>query len=209
VDRPTTGRNGSYATPIVATFNGRAQLLLTGMGEVRSYDPDSGRLLWSCTGPAEVTACTPAFSDSLVFATGGYPEKEILTIRADGKGDVSKSHVAWRTHKGVSYVPSPIYHDGQLYVISDNGIVTCFEARTGKQVWQNRLQGDFSASPVLAGDLLYCTNEAGKTFVVKIGREFDIVETNDLADGGFATPTVCGGQIFLRTNHFLYCLGNR
>jgi outer membrane protein assembly factor BamB len=179
------------------------------MGEVRSYDPDSGRLLWSCSGPAEVTACTPAFSDSLVFATGGYPEKEILTIRADGKGDVSKSHVAWRTNKGVSYVPSPIYHDGQLYIISDNGIVSCFEARTGKQVWQNRLEGEFSASPVLVGDLLYCTNEAGKTFIVKIGREFEIVETNDLADGGFATPAVCGGQIFLRTNHFLYCLGSK
>jgi outer membrane protein assembly factor BamB len=162
VDRPTTGRNGSYATPIVATLAGREQLLLTGMGEVRSYDPDSGQLLWSCSGPAEVTACTPAFSDSLVFATGGYPEKEILAIRADGKGDVSKSHVAWRTNKGVSYVPSPIYHDGQLYVISDNGIVSCFEARTGKQVWQNRLEGEFSASPVLVGDLLYCANEAGK-----------------------------------------------
>jgi hypothetical protein len=75
VDRPTTGRNGSYGTPIVATLAGKAQLLLTGMDEVRSYDPDSGRLLWSCSGPAEVTACTPAFSDSLVFATGGYPEK--------------------------------------------------------------------------------------------------------------------------------------
>ena len=194
VDRPTTGRNGSYATPIVATLAGRAQLLLTGMGEVRSYDPDSGRLLWSCSGPAEVTACTPAFSDSLVFATGGYPEKEILAIRADGKGDVSKSHVAWRTNKGVSYVPSPIYLDGKLYVISDNGIVSCFEARTGKQVWQNRVEGEFSASPVLVGDLLYCTNEAGKTFIVKIGREFEIVETNDLADGGFGTPAVCGGR---------------
>lgn len=208
VDRPTPGSNGSYGTPIVATLAGRAQLLLTGMGEVRSYDPDSGRLLWSCSGPAEVTACTPAFNDSLVLATGGYPEKEILAIRADGKGDVSKSHVLWRTNKGVSYVPSPIYHDGHFYVVSDNGIITCFEAETGQRVWQNRLEGDFSASPVLVGGLLYCTNEAGKTFVVKIGHEFEIVATNDLSDGGFATPAICGGQIFLRTNHFLYCLGN-
>jgi outer membrane protein assembly factor BamB len=208
VNRPTTERNGSYATPVVAMLAGRAQLLLTGMGEVRSYDPDSGRLLWSCSGPAEVTACSPAFSDSSVFATGGYPEKEILAIRADGKGDVSKTHGVWRTKKGVSYVPSPIYHDASLYVIADNGIISCFDARTGKEVRQDRLEGEFSASPVLVGDLLYCTNEAGKTFIVKSGSRFEIVATNDLADGGFATPAVCGGQIFLRTNHFLYCLGN-
>jgi outer membrane protein assembly factor BamB len=154
VDRPTTGRNGSYATPIVATLAGKPQLLLTGMSEVRSYDPDSGRLLWSCSRPAEVTACTAAFSDSLVFATGGYPEKEILAIRADGKGDVSKTHVVWRTKQGVSYVPSQIYHDGRLNVISDNGIASCFDARTGKELWHNRLEGEFSASPVLVGDLL-------------------------------------------------------
>jgi outer membrane protein assembly factor BamB len=117
--RRTTGEHGSYATPVVATLAGRPQLILTGMHEVSSYDPDTGKRLWWCAGPAEVTACTAACSDRLVFATGGYPEKALLAVRADGTGDVSRSRVVWRTNKGVAYVPSPLYHDGRLYVVSD------------------------------------------------------------------------------------------
>ena len=78
-------------------------------------------MLWTCDGPAEVTGCTPAFDDRHVFATGGFPEREILAIRADGSGDVTKTHVAWRTKKGVTYVPSPLYHAGRLYVVNDTG----------------------------------------------------------------------------------------
>jgi hypothetical protein len=206
-ERPTTGRHGSYATPIVATVSGDPQLLVSGMGVVTSYDPATGDLLWWSNGPAEVTACTMAFSDKLVFASGGFPEKELLAIRADGFGDVSGSHVAWRSAKGVTYVPSPLYHDGLLYVVSDGNVTTCFDAATGGTVWQGRLDGNFSSSPVLAGDHLFVTNEAGKTFVLKAGRKFEIVAQNDLGDGGFATPAISRGQIFIRTNHALYCVG--
>jgi outer membrane protein assembly factor BamB len=207
VDRETKGKHGNYATPVVATVAGKPQLILSGMLEITSYDPDTGKKLWSCAGAAEVTACTAACSDKLVFASGGYPEKELLAVRADGSGDVSKSHVVWRTGKGVTYVPSPLYHDGYLYVVNDNGIASCLEAETGKQVWQERIDGEFSSSPVLVGDLLYVVNEAGKLYVLKTGPKFEVVATNDLGDGGFATPTVCGGQIFLRTNQSLYCIG--
>jgi hypothetical protein len=133
----------------------------------------------------------------------------LLAIRGDGTGDVSKSHVAWRTGKGVTYVPSPLYHDGHLYVVNDGGIATCFEAATGNQVWQERLDGNFSASPVLVGDLLHVTNEAGRTFVLKMGSHFEVVAQNDLGDGGFASPAVCRGRIFLRTEHSLYCIGSK
>lgn len=205
--RKTTGRHGSYASPIIATLAGKPQLILTGMGEVCSYEPATGKLIWSCTGPAEVTGCTPACSDRLVFASGGYPEKELLAIRADATGDVTKSHVVWRTGKGVTYVPSPIYHAGHLYVVNDSGVAMCVEAESGRQVWQDRLAGAFSSSPVLVGDFLYVSNEAGKTFVLKTGPKFEVVAANDLGDGGFATPTICGGQLFLRTNHALFCIG--
>jgi outer membrane protein assembly factor BamB len=113
----------------------------------------------------------------------------------------------WRTGKGVAYVPSPLYHDGCLYVVNDGGVVTCFEAATGKQVWQDRLQGAFSSSPVLVGDLLYATSEAGKTFLFKAGPKFQLVATNTLGEGVMATPAICGGHIFLRTEQHLYCLG--
>lgn len=207
-ERPATGRHGSYATPVVATLAGKPQVILTGMNETTSYDPETGKRLWSVRGPAEVTGCTPAWSESLVFASGGFPEKQLLAIRPNGQGDVTESHIAWRTGKGITYVPSPLYHAGNLYVVADGGVISCFEAATGKQIWQDRLQGAFTASLVLAGDLLYATNEAGKTFILKTGPKFEVVATNDLGEGALATPTICGGQIFLRTDRHLWCFGD-
>src|SRR5205085_7904066 len=123
-------------------------------------------------------------------------------------GNITKTHVIWRTGNGVTYVPSPLYHDGHLYVVNDGGVASCFEGKTGKQIWQDRLAGGFSSSPVLVGDHLYVTNEAGKTFILKIGPKVERVATNDLGDACLATPAICGGQIFLRTGHHLYCIGN-
>jgi outer membrane protein assembly factor BamB len=205
--RKTSGKNGSYATPIVTQLAGRPQLILTGMGEVSSYDPETGKLIWSCAGPSEVTGCTPACSDQLVFATGGYPEKAILAIRADGVGDITKTHIVWRSGKGVAYVPSPLYHKGYLYVVADGALVTCFKAATGEPVWQERLQGNFTSSPVLVGDLIFVTNEGGKTFVLKSGPKFQVVTTNSLEESVLATPAVSGDRLFLRTASHLYCIG--
>jgi outer membrane protein assembly factor BamB len=207
IDRPVTGRNGSYATPIVATLAGKPQLVVQGTRVTTSYDADTGKVLWTCTGPSEVTGCTPACDDKHVFATGGFPEKEILAIRADGSGDVTKSHVAWRSKKGVTYVPSPLYHDGRLYVVNDGGVATCFDAGTGEEVWSERLEGAFTSSPVLVGDLLYVTNEQGKTHVLKAGPKFERVGVNDVGEGVLATPAVAGGRIYLRTTRTLYCIG--
>ncbi len=207
IDRKTTGRHGNYSTPIVALLAGKSQLIQTGMHEVTSYDPETGEKIWSCAGPAEVTANTVACSDKLVFASGGFPEKELLAIRADGKGDVTKTHVEWRTRKGVAYVPSPLYHDDYLYVVSDDGMATCFETASGKQIWQERLSGAFSSSPILVGSLVYVTNEAGLTFVLKTGPKFEIVAKNDLGDSVLATPAACGDRLYLRTSRFLYCIG--
>jgi outer membrane protein assembly factor BamB len=205
--RTSTGRNGGYATPVVAMLAGRPQLILTGMNEVTAYDPDTGKLLWSCAGPAEVTACAPAWSDRLVFATGGFPEKELLAIRADGTGDVTRTHVVWRSGKGVSYVPSPLYADGRLYVVTDAGVAHCFDAATGKPVWQGRLEDTFIASPVLAGGLLYAAGESGRTHVLRAGPKFEVVATNDLGEETLASPVVCGGRLFLRTDRHLWCIG--
>jgi outer membrane protein assembly factor BamB len=205
--RTTPGRHGNYPSPIVATVAGKPQMIMTGLGETTSYDPETGKVIWSCAGPTEVAGCTAAWNDKLVFVSGGFPEKELLAIRGDGAGDVTASHVAWRATKGVTYVPSPLYHGGMLYVVNDTGTATCFEAATGKEVWQGRLAGAFSSSPVLAGDYLYVGSEAGKVFVLRAGPKFELVATNDLGDGVFATPAVCGGRIYLRTTRALYCIG--
>jgi outer membrane protein assembly factor BamB len=142
-----------------------------------------------------------------VFATGGFPEREILAIRADGSGDVTKTHIVWRSKKGVTYVPSPLYHDGRLYVVNDNGAATCFDAKTGKELWSERLGGAVTSSPVLVGDLLYVTDEQGWTYVMKAGPKFERVAVNDVGEGVLATPAVAGGRIYLRTTGTLYCIG--
>ncbi len=199
----------SFGTPIVGDVAGRSQLLLSGAGIVASYDPRTGERLWYCAGPSRVTAATMAFGGDLVFASGGYPDKEILCIRANGSGDVTGSHVVWRTRRGVAYVPSPLLHDDRLYVVADNGIVTCFRAADGEVVWKDRLRGEFSASPVLIDGRIFVVDESGTTHVFAAGDAFELLAANRLGDAGFASLVVGGGRIFLRTGTALYCIGKR
>jgi outer membrane protein assembly factor BamB len=200
--------NANYATPLVANIAGRDQLVLIGYNKVISYDPATGKLLWYCVGPGQVAACTIGFDDEMVFASGGYPEKELLAIRADGSGDVTDSHIVWRTGKGVTYVPSPIYHDDHLYVVTDGGIAYCYNAESGDKVWQNRLEGKYSASPVIADGKIYVTNEDGVTTVLKASPEYEVLAENDLGGDGHATPAIADGRIFLRAGSTLYCVGD-
>jgi outer membrane protein assembly factor BamB len=199
-------REFSYGTPIVATVAGRAQLLLSGAKQITSYDPATGKERWHCDWPAGRTAGTVAFDRDRVYASTTIPQQEILCVRADGSGDVSSGHVVWRGPHGASDVPSPLVHDDHLFTITDNGQAFCLDARTGEVVWQERLGGTFSASPVLAAGLIYAPNEAGTTFVFKAAPRFELVAKNVLADSVFASPALAGEQFFLRSEHFLYCL---
>jgi outer membrane protein assembly factor BamB len=207
IERPDY-KLGSYASPTLGHVAGRDQLLTHGPHKVYSYDPASGDLLWTCDGPAELTSNTMNLGDRLVFAAGGYPKKSLLAIRADGSGDVTDTHVAWSLKGKTAYVTSMLLVDELLYMVEDGGEATCFEAATGKVLWQTDLHGAFSSSPVLAGGHVYIANEEGLVHVFKAtGDKFEPVAQNDLADGGFATPAICGNCIYLRTLHHLYCLG--
>lgn len=199
--------HGSYATPVVAKLADRDQLVLAGYSKVTSYDPTTGELIWYCQGPCQVAACTAAVNDDLVFASGGFPEKELMAIRADGTGDVTDTHVAWRTNKGVTYVPSPLYYDGYLYVVTDNGIAYCYDAASGAVQWQERLPGKYSASPVVADGKLFVTSEQGHVSVLKAAPSYQLLAENDMASDGHATPAICGGNLYIRTADALYCIG--
>jgi outer membrane protein assembly factor BamB len=200
-------RLGTYASPTVGHVAGRDQLLLHGPMKVFSYDPMTGKELWRCDGPSESSSSTVTLGGGLVFSSVGFPQRNMLCIRADGSGDVTPTHVVWSKKGKMAYVPSLLLFDGLLTMVADEGQVTCFEAATGKSVWAAKLEGQFSSSPVLAGGHIYAVNEKGVTFVFKSGRKFELVGRNDLADGGFATPVICGSRIYLRTLHRLYCLG--
>jgi outer membrane protein assembly factor BamB len=198
---------GSYVSPVVGSVAGRDQIFLAGGNQVISYDPLTGEQLWFCEGAAKVTASTMVFSADGVVASGGFPQREVLCVRADGTGDVSSSHVQWRKKRGIAYVPSPVIHDGKVYVLNDNGVVSCWTMETGEELWVKRLEGNFSASAAYAGGRFYVPNESGVTFVFRAEPEFEIVARNDLDDGGFASPVICGDRIYLRTVHYLYCIG--
>jgi outer membrane protein assembly factor BamB len=197
----------SFASPNVGRVAGRDQLVVMGPKEVSSYDPANGKRIWFAAGPTLEQAATAVFDDQTVYASAGFPDRRLYAIRADGSGDVTDTHILWKRMKDGSFVPTPLLHDGLLYVVNDRGLTQCVDAKTGDTVWSEKLEGGFSASPVLAGDTLLVPNEAGKTFLFKTGRTYEPVGENDLKDGGFATPVVCGGRIYLRTLHSLYCVG--
>ncbi|MEI6604481.1 MAG: PQQ-binding-like beta-propeller repeat protein [Verrucomicrobiota bacterium] len=199
----------SYASPLVTHVAGRDQVILIGGKKTHSFDPNNGKLLWTSDGPAEFCAGTAAFSKDTVFSSGGYPERTLLAIRADGSGDVTQSHLRWQSDAKAGYVPSPLLHDGLLYAVSDNGLLRCYEADSGKIVWEHALKAPFYSSPVLAGDRIYLFDREAKGYVIKTGRAFELLATNELPDGVFATPVILGGHIYLRTLRDLYCLATK
>ncbi len=197
----------SYGTGLIGRVAGRDQLILVGPDDIRSFDPDTGEPLWGFDGPAMCYVAVAAFGEDTVYATGGYPKRALLAIKADGSGDVTETHLAWKSDGRAGYVPSMVLNDGLLYAISDDGIARCYDALSGDIVWEKRMQTKFYSSPVLVGDRLYVFDRKGKGFVLKAGRAYEVIAENELPDGAFATPAICGGRIYLRTLKKIYCLG--
>jgi outer membrane protein assembly factor BamB len=189
-----------FGSPVIGNVAGRDQLLIGGAGAICSYDPMTGVQLWACDSLTQRSSNSIAFDNNHVFASGTYPENEIICIRADGTGDVGGSRVDWRVKRGASGVPSPVVFAGRLYILQDKGVLSCIEADSGKPIWQKRLGGDFTASPVIAGGCLYAANEIGTTFVITLDDPPQLAGTNELDEPIFATPTPCGTSILLRTS---------
>jgi outer membrane protein assembly factor BamB len=159
-------------------------------------------------GPTEQFVASPVYSakEGLLFITGGFPDHHILAIRPDGHDNVTQTHIVWRTVKGAAYVPSPIIAGDYFLVISDSGIAHCFEAKSGRLLWQERL-GEHHASLVSAEGLVYFLSDQGVTTVIKPGPEFVPVARNEIGERCFASPAVSAGQIFLRGDQSLFCIG--
>jgi outer membrane protein assembly factor BamB len=197
-------RETTFGTPVVAQVSGRPQLLLGGAGKVTSYDPATGAEWWSCDWSGPRSASTMAFANDRVFAS---TDSETICVQGDGAGDVTGDHLLWRQKKGVSDIPSPLYHDGLVYLVNDKGLASCLDGNSGKLIWNDRLPGSFSSSPLLLGDRLYATNEDGTTFVLKAGGQFELLATNPLSDEVLASPVPMGNRLLIRSRRFLWCLG--
>ena len=199
----------SYATPIIREIGGRTQMILSGSLCVASYDPHNGKRHWIVDGPTEQFVASMVYNGEYVFVTAGYPERHILAIRPDGSGNVTGTHVAWRTNRGAAYVPSPIFAGPYLLVVADSGIASCFNAKTGKRHWMERLPGGHSPSTVSADGLVYFTSDRGVTTIVRPGKMFNVIARNELGEQISASPAISQGQIFLRTHQHLYCIGSK
>jgi outer membrane protein assembly factor BamB len=200
----------SYCAPIIREIGGRKQMVLTGDKCVASYDPENGRRHWVIDGPTEQFVASPVYSEktALLYITGGFPAHHILAIRPDGSGNVTQTHIVWRTTKGAAYVPSPIIEGDYFLVVSDSGVAHCYAARDGNLAWAERL-GEEHASLVSAEGRVYFLNDQGLMNVVQPGAEFVRLSQNDIGESCFASPAISQGQIFIRGDKHLFCIGNR
>ena len=206
VDR--THRGISYSAPLIREMAGRLQLVQCGDRSVTSFDPDTGQPLWTVDGPSEEFVATPCYDEKtgLVFISSSWPQRHLLAIRPDGRGNVTETHVAWRDKRGAPYIPSFLVVGDLLFSISDTGVAYCYEAATGKVYWQERL-GRHHASPVLVGGLVFFINDQGEINVIKPGPQFDRVAKYELGEPCYASPAISNGQVFLRGFQHLFCLG--
>jgi len=194
----------AHSTPLIVNIDGQAQMFSPGAKAAYAYDPRTGRELWQVRYIAWSAAPRPLYSHGLSLMITGLGATELLAIRSGGQGDVTKTHVAWRSSKNVAKTASPIIVDDLLYMVSDDGVVTCLEVATGQEVWRQRIGGNYSASPIYADGRLYFANERGKTTVIKPGRTFEVLATNTLESGSMASPAVIDKALIWRTKTHLY-----
>jgi outer membrane protein assembly factor BamB len=204
----------AWSTPTVARAGDRDVVVVSSPRQVRAHDLETGRVLWSMPDPqGEVKVPTPIVAGPLAIVTGGYPPggRPIVAIRLDARGEVSAGgpSLAWRIERGSPYTGTPIVHDGLLYVCTDNGILSAYDVATGARVYQQRIApgaAGFSASPIVAQGRLYLASEDGQVYVVRTGRTFELLATNDMGEVTMATPAVAGNLLLVRTRGHLYAL---
>lgn len=201
-------QNFSFSTPLLITVNGRPQIISPGSGAVTALDPKDGREIWRVRyGQGYSVVPRPVFAHGLLFVGTGYNRADLLAIRADGEGDVTDTHIAWRTTKGAPLTPSVVAVGDEVYAVADMGVATCFDARTGTVHWQERLEGNYSASPLAAEGRIYFQNETGTGTVIQAGRNFTVLAVNKLEERSLASYAVAENSLFIRTDAGLYRIG--
>jgi outer membrane protein assembly factor BamB len=196
----------AYGTPSIIRSGGKAQLISPAAVATVAYDPASGDELWKVYHGGMNAAARPILAKGKMFLCSGDGGVGMVAVRPNGKGDVTKSHIAWKRRKGVPNRASLGLAGDLLFMATEPGVVSCVEAESGRKVWQERLRGPFVASPVMADGHIYFFNREGMGYVIDAARSWKLLATNRLEEGCMASPAVVGKALFVRTLKHLYCI---
>jgi len=201
----------AYSTPLIIRVGERDEIVSVGAYRAAAYDPQTGKEIWRVSyadGFSNVPR--PVYGHGLVYIATGFQQPSLLAVRADGTGDVTKTHIAWTLRRAAPLTPSPLLVGDELYVVNDGGIATCLDAKSGAPRWIQRLGGgDYSASPVLADARIYFLSESGVATVIAPGKEFRRLATNTLDGDTLASMAIAAGSIFIRTDSHLYRIAEK
>jgi outer membrane protein assembly factor BamB len=197
----------SYSSPIVVQGPGGNELIVNSNSGVESFDPATGKSLWNYPEVNRFPIPVAMVDNGILYLSRGYRSSPFMAIRLGGRGDITNSHVVWRVPTGGPYVSSLVHYQGVIYMSTDNGILSAFDAKNGERLWQERVGGTFSASPIAGDGKIYFVSEGGETIVIKAGRSFEVVSRNKL-DGHFvASPAAAAGRLFLRADDRIFAVG--
>ncbi len=199
-----------HVTPNIVRVNGTDQIV-SGSGDVvQGFDPETGKRIWSVYSQGEGVTPSLVIGDGLIFSCSGFEASTIRVVRTGGKGDVTKSHIAWEQKKGVPSLASMLYVAPHIFSVTDSGVVTCFAAKTGEIIWQNRIGGKHSSSPVYVDGKIYFLSEAeGECVIIEAGPEFRVIARNSIDEKCKASIAVCKGNLIIRSENHLFCIGDR
>jgi outer membrane protein assembly factor BamB len=197
----------SYSTPLIVQGKTGDELIVNSTERLDAYDPRTGAPLWHTGEANRFPVPSPVFHDGVIFASRGYRSGPYMAIKTGGRGDITASHVLWSVATGAPYVSSLLHYDGIVYMANDVGVLTAVDASTGARVWQQRVEGVFSASPAGGAGHVYFVSEDGNTVVVKAGRAPVIVARNPIDERALASPALSGGRVYLRTDDHLVAIG--
>ncbi len=199
----------AFCTPLVIEVDGDKQVFLPGAGGAASYRPRDGREIWRVRYDGYSVVPRPVFGHGLVFFSTGYDLPSLLAVRVDGRGDVTESHVVWQLRRGAPLNPSPLLVGDELYLVSDQGLASCVDARTGKLHWQERVPGAYTSSPMEAGGLIYLLNETGQATILRARPTFEIVARSKVPERTLASFAAAEGLLLLRSQSSLYAFRER
>ncbi len=210
INVPSNNMKKSFSSPLEIRVGNRLQVVVVGAHWAVSYDPASGKEIWRARhGEGFSIGTVPVFGRGVVFLGTGCFKASIVAVRADGAGDVTSTHVLWRSQRGAPVMSSPVLAGDSIYWVSDNGIATCSDARTGEARWQERLGGDHLASPILAAGRIYFFGKEGKATAIRAGGSFERLGGGQVDGLVTATPAAVGKALYIRTDTHLYRIEKR